>query len=75
MPSVKPNIATQVLDFIRANATSEPQARCLVTVATRLSSDFRGFKRVEKVISDLVYKKQLVRGPVGNWAEVLSLPE
>lgn len=71
----KPTIATQVLDFIRATAESEPQARCLTTVATALSSDFRGFKRVERVISDLVYKKQLVSGHVDNWACVLSLPE
>jgi hypothetical protein len=71
----KHTIATTLLDFLRANAASPPEQRCETMVATRLSSDFRGFRRVMKVVNDLAYKGTIKREHVDNWACVLSLPE
>ena len=70
----KPTLATTLIDFLRANASREPQARCESTVATALSSDHKGFKRMIRVIGDLAYKGKIKRENVDNWACVLSLP-
>ena len=74
MPSSKPNTVSALLDFLRAHAASPPEQRCEVAVATRLSSDFRGFKRVTRAIGDLVRKGMIKRENVDGWACVLSLP-
>lgn len=74
MPSAKPNTVSALLDFLRAHAASPPEQRCEVTVATRLSSDTRGFRRVIRAIGDLAYKGTIKRENVDGWACVLSLP-
>ena len=70
-----PKDATALLDFLRANANLPPEQRCETMVATRLTSDTRGFRRMIRTIGDLAYKGVIVRGNVENWACVLSLPE
>jgi hypothetical protein len=65
---------TRLLTFLHANADSLPQARCEVAVATRLSGDHRGFRRMIRVIGDLAYKGKIKRENVDGWACVLSLP-
>lgn len=74
MPSTKPNTVSAILDFLRVHVASSPEQRCEVAVATRLSSDFRGFKRVTRAIGDLARKGTIKRENVDGWACVLSLP-
>lgn len=71
----KPTYAVQVLDYIRANAASPPHERCESTVATRLTGDHAGFRRMIRTIGDLAYKGKIKRENADNWACVLSLPE
>ena len=74
MPTPRPNTATILLDFLRANANLPPEQRCETGVATRLTSDYRGFKRMIRTIGDLAYKGTIKRENVDNWACVLSIP-
>lgn len=75
MPATRPNTVSVLLDFLRANASSPPHERCETTIATRLTSDHRGFKRMIRTIGDLAYKGKIKRENVDNWACVLSLPQ
>ena len=74
MPTAKPTTVTILLDFLRANASSPPHERCEVHVATFLSSDYHGFKRMIRTIGDLAYKGTIKRETVDGWACVLSIP-
>ncbi len=77
MPSTsnKPTLATSLINFLRANAASPPHERCESTVATRLTGDHAGFRRMIRTIGDLAYKGKIKRENADNWACVLSLPE
>lgn len=71
----KPTLATTLINFLRANADLPPEQRCETGVATRLTSDHRGFKRMIRTIGDLAYKGTIKREHVDCWVCVLSLPE
>lgn len=74
MLSTRPMKTTdRVLVYVRSNA--DPRSRCVSTVATALSSDFRGFKHVERCARKLVRDGLLTCTNIDNWAECLSIPD
>jgi hypothetical protein len=65
--------ANRILAYVRTN--TDPRSRCIATVATALSSDFRGFKHTERCARKLVRDGLLTCANVDNWAECLSIPD